>query len=243
MAHEVRPIRDTVIAVTGASSGIGRESARALVEAGAKVAITARRQDRLDELVAELGADNVVAVAGDISDPATSNALVDAALERFGRLDSVVAAAGIGMYGGILDNTDEELIEMANANYLGTIWTVRAAVPHLLADGGDIIVVTSVAGLRGGGNEAVYAGTKGAQVVFTGAIDRELREKGVRATSLSPAAVKTEFAIGKGRTEGDPALDDVMLPEDVAAAVVVLLEQPRRLRTTQWSMWSAAEGA
>lgn len=243
MAHEVRPIRDTVIAVTGASSGIGRESARALVEAGAKVAITARRQDRLDELVAELGAENVVAVAGDISDAATSNTLVDAAVERFGHLDSVVAAAGIGMYGGILDNTDDELIEMANANYLGTVWTVRAAVPHLLANGGDIIVVTSVAGLRGGGNEAVYAGTKGAQVIFTGAIDRELREKGVRATSLSPAAVKTEFAIGKGRTEGDPALDDVMLPEDVAAAIVVLLEQPRRLRTTQWSMWSAAEGA
>ncbi len=242
MTHEQRSLRDTVVAISGASSGIGRECARALVAAGAKVAITARRADRLEQLADELGRDNVTVVAGDIALPATSNELVVSALQRFGRLDSIVAAAGVGMYGGILDNTDEELSDMAAANFLGTVWHVRAAVPHFEADGGDVVIIASVAGVRGGGNEAVYAGTKAAQIVFAGAIDRELRERGVRVTSICPAAVKTEFALGKGRIEGDPALDGVMQPEDVAAAVVFTLEQPRRLRTTQWAMWSAAEG-
>jgi 3-oxoacyl-[acyl-carrier protein] reductase len=100
-----------------------------------------------------------------------------------------------------------------------------------------------VAGIRGGGHEAVYAATKGAQLVFAGAIDRELREKGIRVTAICPAAVNTEFAMGFGRTEGDAWLSDVMVPEDVAAAIVATLQQPRRLRTTQWTMWSAAEGA
>ena len=243
MTHETRSIRGTVVAVTGASSGIGRESARALVEAGAKVVITARRQSRLDELVEELGGDNVVAIAGDIADPRTSDALVAAAIDRFGRLDSLIAAAGVGMYGGVLDNSNDELAAMTATNFLSMVWNVRSAVPYLKVDGGDIIVIASVAGLRGGGNEAVYAGTKAAQVVFAGAIDRELRESGIRVTSICPAAVKTEFAIGKGRTEGDPGLDGVMLPEDVAATVVYTLEQPRRFRTTQWALWSAAEGS
>lgn len=242
MTPEQRSLRDTVVAISGASSGIGRECARALVAVGAKVAITARRAERLEELADELGRENVVVVAGDIAQPVTSNDLVSAAVQRFGRLDSIVAAAGVGMYGGILDNTDDELSAMAAANFMGTVWHVRAAVPHFGTAGGDVVIIASVAGLRGGGNEAVYAGTKAAQVVFAGAVDRELRERGVRVTAICPAAVKTEFALGKGRTEGDPALELVIQPEDVAAAVVFTLEQPRRLRTTQWSMWSAVEG-
>lgn len=244
MSIEVRSLAGSVVAVTGASSGIGRASARAIVEAGGKVAITARRGERLDELTEELGADNVVSVAGDIADPATSESLISSALSTFGRLDSLVAAAGSGLYGGVSDGTDDELSEMVAANFLGTVWSVRAATPTLVeAGGGDIIVIASVAGLRGGGNEAVYAGTKAAQVVYAGAADRELREKGVRVTTICPAAVDTEFAIGRGRTEGDPALATFMQPEDIAAAVVFCLRQPRRLRTTQWSLWSSAEAS
>jgi short-subunit dehydrogenase len=113
----------------------------------------------------------------------------------------------------------------------------------LEAGGGDVVVVASVAGLRGGGHEPAYAATKFAQVGLAGAVDRELREKGVRVMTIAPAAVSTEFAIGSGRDAGAAWLDDVMKPEDVAAAIVYALGQPRRLRTTLWSMWSAAEGA
>lgn len=244
MSAEIRSLVGTVAAVTGASSGIGRATARALVDGGAKVAISARRAERLQDLASSLGQENVVAVAGDIASPRTSLDLVDAAVERFGRLDSFIACAGIGIYGGILDNSDEDLGRMIETNFNGTVWGIRAAVPQLLAaGGGDIVVLSSVAGVRGGANEAVYAGTKAAQLVLAGAVDRELRERGVRVTSICPAAVKTEFALGFGREDGDVWLDDVMVPEDIAAAVVTSLQQPRRLRTTQWSMWSAAEAS
>jgi 3-oxoacyl-[acyl-carrier protein] reductase len=241
---EVRDLTGTAIAITGASSGIGRAAARQLVDAGASVALAARRGDRLDELVAELGADRAVAVPGDVRSPADNKRLVDTALERFGRLDSLVANAGIGAYGGILDGTDEELVEMIETNFTGTVWSVRAAVPAMLAaGGGDVVIVSSVAGLRGGADEAVYAGTKFAQMGLAGSIDRELREKGIRVSTINPAGVHTEFAIGRGRTEGMPWLDEVLRPEDVAAAIVYVLRQPRRLRTQTWSMWSMAQGS
>ncbi|MDT5026104.1 MAG: hypothetical protein QOE61_2530 [Micromonosporaceae bacterium] len=241
---EARDLTGTVVAITGASSGIGRATARLLVEAGANVALGARRKDRLDELVTEFGTDRALAVAGDVGDAEENRRLVAAAVERFGRLDSLVANAGIGAYGGILDQSDDEVVEMIRTNFTGTVWSVRAAVPAMLsAGGGDVVIVSSVAGLRGGGNEAVYAATKFAQVGLAGAIDRELRLKGVRVTTIAPAAVSTEFAIGRGRTEGMPWLDEVMRPEDVASAIVTTLRQPRRMRTQLWSMWSMAEGS
>ena len=97
-----------------------------------------------------------------------------------------------------------------------------------------MVIVSSVAGLRGGPWEAVYAGTKHAQIGLAGSLDRELREAGIRVTAICPAAVSTEFAIGTGRNEGDAWLEDVLTAEDVAAAIVARLAQPRRLRTQQW---------
>ena len=243
MSAETRSLSGTVVAITGASSGIGREVARQLVAGGARVALTARREERLAELETELGSDSVVWVAGDIADPATSNALVQAATEKFGSLDSLVASAGIGAYGGVLDGSDDDMRQMIDTNFTGTVWSVRAAVPAMLGTGGDIVIVSSVAGIRGGADEAVYAGTKGAQVIFAGAIDRELRESGIRVTTVCPAAVSTEFAIGRGRTEGAAWLDDVLMPADVALSIVQALQQPRRVRTSQIAMWSAAQGS
>lgn len=241
---ETRDLSGTTIAITGASSGIGRATARALVARGANVALAARRKDRLDDLVAELGPEQAVAVPGDVRDSADNRRLVDAAVQRFGRLDSLVANAGIGAYGGILDQTDDQLTEMIETNFSGTVWSVRSAVAAMLtAGGGDIVIVSSVAGLRGGANEAVYAATKFAQIGLAGAIDRELRERGIRVTTIAPAAVHTEFAIGNGRTQGMPWLDEVMQPEDVAGAIVAVLAQPRRMRTQLWSMWSMVEGS
>jgi 3-oxoacyl-[acyl-carrier protein] reductase len=241
---ETRDLTGTVVVVTGASSGIGRATARMLVEAGAKVALGARRKERLDDLVTELGPDHAIAVPGDVSKADDDRALVAAAVEMFGRVDSLVANAGIGIYGGILDQTDDQLVEMINTNVTGTVWSIRAALPPMLAaGGGDIVIVSSVAGLRAGADEAVYAATKFAQVGLAGAVDREMREKGVRVTTIAPAGVHTEFAIGHGRIEGDPLLDSYLRPEDVAAAVVTVLRQPRRMRTQLWSMWSMAQGS
>lgn len=238
-----RSLAGSVVAITGASSGIGAATARALVEAGANVALSGRRKERLDALADELGQDRVVAVTGDVRDAEHNEALVQGAVARWGRLDTVVANAGIGAYGGILDLSDEQLREMVDTNYLGTVWTVRAAVRHMRAqgDGGDIVILASVAGFRGGADEAVYAGTKHAQVGLGGSLDRELRQEGIRVTLVCPAGTSTEFAIGAGREEGSPVLESYLRPEDVAHAVRVVLEQPRSVRTTVWQLWSMGQ--
>ncbi len=242
MPAETRDLAGTVVAVTGATSGIGRAVARLLVEEGAKVAIGARNGDRLAALAAELGGANAVAVTMDVRVPEDNHRLVGAAVERWGRLDSVVANAGIGMYGGILDHDDAELARMIDTNYTGTVWTVRAAVPQLRrGGGGDVVIVASVAGLRGGGDEAVYAGSKFAQVGLAGALDRELREDGIRVGAVCPAGVHTEFALGAGRTPDMPVLETYLHPEDVAWAVLGMLRQPRRVRTTLWALWSMGQ--
>jgi len=238
-----RDLTGTVVVITGATAGIGREVARQLVAKGAKVALGGRRQERLDELVAELGADNAVGVVMDVRSPEDNARLVAAAVDTWGRLDSVVPNAGVGMYGGIMDQSDEDLAFMMDTNYAGTVWSVRAALPAMLAtgDGGDVVIVSSVAGFRGGGDEAVYAGTKHAQVGLAGGLDRELREKGVRVTLICPAGTATEFAVGAGRTEDDPRFAEWLTAEDVAAAVVHTLEQPRTLRTHIWTLWSMGQ--
>ena len=240
-----RSIEGTVAVITGASAGIGAATARTLVDAGARVVLGARRKDRLSALVDELGADHAVGVPGDVREPEYNDALVAAAVERWGRCDTVVANAGIGAYGGILDLDDALLREMVETNYLATVWTVRSAVRQFRAqgDGGDIAIVSSVAGFRGGADEAVYAGTKFAQVGLGGALDRELRAEGVRVTLICPAGTATEFAIGAGREEGSPELDAYLRPDDVAHAVRVVLEQPRSVRTTVWQLWSAQQQA
>ena len=241
-----RELRDTVVAITGASAGIGAATARLLLEAGAKVAVQARRRERLETLAARFGADSVLVVTGDVQQPESATELVSQAVERFGRFDSIVANAGIGMYGGILDRTNADLQTMMRTNVEGTVWAVRAAVAQFRRTpeaGGDIVIVSSVAGLQGGADEAVYAATKFAQVGLSGALDREVRAEGIRVTAICPAGVNTEFALGSGRTEGDPALADYLQPEDVADAIATVLRQPRRVRTTQWQLWSMGQGS
>ncbi|MFP4634238.1 MAG: SDR family oxidoreductase, partial [Nitriliruptoraceae bacterium] len=195
----------------------------------------------LEELVEELG-DQAAVVEMDVRDPAGAKQLVETALERFGRLDALVANAGIGAYGGIMDLDDDTLREMMDTNIAGTVWPIRAAVPHFLEQGaGDIVIVASVAGLRGADDEAVYAATKFAQVGLAGALDRELREKQIRVSTLCPGGTATEFAMGAGRTPDMPGLAEMLRPEDVAEAVVTVLRQPRSMRTLLWSMRSIHE--
>lgn len=225
-----------VVAITGATAGIGRAAARALVDAGAKVGLAGRRAERLEELEAELG-DAALGVTVDVQEVGEVTRFVDATVARFGRLDAIVPNAGIGAYGGIMDLPDEQLAEMIRTNIDGTVWAVRAAVPHLRQQGGgDIVIVSSVAGLRGGGDEAVYAATKFAQVGLAGGLDRELHRENIRVTVIAPGGVATEFAMGAGRTEDMPGLADMLRPEDVAHAIATVLAQPPTVRTLLWSL-------
>ena len=237
----MRDISGLTIAITGASAGIGAATARAVAAEGASVVLGARRVDRLAELAAELG-ERAAIVEMDVREPADSQRLVAEAKARFGGLDALVANAGIGAYGGIMDLTDEKLKVMMDTNVAGTVWPIRAAVPGFVEQGGgDIIIVASVAGIRGAGDEAVYAATKFAQVGLAGGLDRELRESGVRVSTIAPGGTATEFAMGAGRTPGMPGLDDMMTADNVAQAVVTVLQQPLTMRTLMWSMRSIKE--
>lgn len=259
---ETRSLHDQVILVTGGTSGIGEACVRALAAEGARVVFGGRRVERLERLAGELGSDRVLPFRMDVRSPVDSSRFAGAAIDRFGRVDALVANAGIGAYGSILDHSDETLATMIDTNVSGTVWPIRATLPYLLppgergevplvaglgqgdggsSEGGDIVIVASVAGLRGAGNEAVYAATKFAQVGLAGALDRELAPRGVRVTALCPAATSTEFAMGYGRTPDMPELAGWLDPDDVAGAIVTVLRQPRRMRTQLWAMWSMSE--
>ena len=245
MSMPSRSLEGTVVVVTGAGGGIGGATARLLLDAGAKVVAGDVRPGALDPLLAEGGQDRVAGVVGDVRDESTADALVAAGVAAFGRVDSVVAIAAVGFYGGVLDYSAEQVELMVDVNVKGSVWLVRAAVRQFRAqgDGGDIVIIGSVAGLLiGGGSEAVYAATKGAQINLACALDRELRGEGIRTTVIAPAGVNTAFAAGDGRFgDGDPAAGPFMEPADIGGAVVYTLQQPRRMRTELWTMWSLAE--
>jgi 3-oxoacyl-[acyl-carrier protein] reductase len=213
-----------VALITGASGGIGAAVARGLHEAGASVGLLSRRGD-------DLGLERALGVVCDVSDRAAVGASVDQMVERFGRLDVVVANAGVGAYGPFLELDPERLETMIDVNLKGTLYTAAATLPHLIEGGeGDFICLASVAGLRGFPGEAVYNASKFGQLGFTRALDHELREHGVRATCICPGGVATNFAIGSGREEGDPELEGMLTADEVAEVVLFTITRPRRMR-------------
>jgi 3-oxoacyl-[acyl-carrier protein] reductase len=213
-----------VALVTGASGGIGAAVARSLADEGVRLGLASRSGS-------DLGIEGAVAQPCDVRDAVAMAALVERVVETFGGLDILVANAGVGAYGPFLELDPEHLEEMIDVNVKGTIYAVRAALPHLLkSDGADIVTVASEAGRRGLPFEAVYCASKFAQVGFTRALDHELREQGVRCTNVCPGGVATDFAMGRGRTPEMPALQGMMRAEDVAEAVLFVLTRPRNHR-------------
>jgi NADP-dependent 3-hydroxy acid dehydrogenase YdfG len=225
-----------VALVTGASGGIGAAVSRKLHEAGASVGLLSRHGD-------DLGLERGLGIVCDVRSRGAVAEATEAVVVHFGRLDIAVANAGLGAYGPFLDLDPEQLEAMIDVNLKGTLYTAAASLPHLIDSGqGDFLSMASVAGLRGLPGEAVYNASKFGQVGFTRALDHELREHGVRATSICPGAVKTEFAIGAGREEGDPALDEMMTADEVADVVLFTLTRPRGMRilTTSFRPMSEA---
>lgn len=235
----MRPLHEKVFAITGASRGIGAATARHLAREGCKLGLGGRDEAALDGVVrsvSEAGGE-AVAVECDVRSYEDCERLVSETVGRFGRLDGFVANAGVGAYGGLLDLSLQQIDDMLNSNARGTVYSVRAALPVLLEDGGgDLVIVASVAGLRGLPNESVYCASKHAQVGFAEALDHELRPKGVRVTTMCPGGVATEFAFGAGREPGMPGLKEMMSSDQVAEAIVFTLRQDAELRTLRLVM-------
>jgi len=235
-------LKDKVALVTGASSGIGRATARALASEGARLVLTARRRDRLEALRTELGAGSVAIVPGDVREEATAEAAVRAAVERFGRLDILVNNAGAGTYKKLADTSAAEYDELMDTNVRSTFLFTRHAVPVMVKQrSGTILMISSMAGVYGFGGEAVYCMTKFAQVGFAQALDKELRESGIKVGAICPGGVKTEFALGRGRSEAAVAASDMLEPEDVAAVVLLACTQSPGSRLIEVQMRTMGE--
>jgi 3-oxoacyl-[acyl-carrier protein] reductase len=231
----VNRLEGRVALVTGASRGIGAAVARALAAQGVRLGIASRSGD-------DLGIEGSVAQACDVRDPASLESMVAATVDRFGALDILVVNAGVGAYGPFLDLPADQLEEMIDVNVKGAIYSVRAALPHLLrSDAADIVTIASEAGRRGLPLEAVYCSSKFAQVGLTRALDHELREQGVRCTNVCPGGVATDFAMGRGRTPEMPQLAGMMRPEDVAETVMFVLTRPRTHRILEVALRPVTE--
>jgi len=222
--------------VTGASRGIGAAVARALHDRGVRLGLASRSGD-------DLGLADTVAQPCDVRELASLTALCDATAERFGGIDILVANAGVGAYGPFLDLSQAHLDEMIDVNLKGTLYAVRAALPHMLGREGDVITVASEAGRRGLPYEAVYCASKFGQVGFTRALDHELREQGIRCTNVCPGGVATDFALDEGRGRTPDALPGMMTAEDVAEVVVFALERPRHLRILETALRPVTESS
>lgn len=233
-----------VAVVTGASAGIGAASARALAGEGARVVLTARRRERLEGLAKELRghAPEPLIVAGDAREEATARAVVDAAMNAAGRIDILLNNAGMGIYNNLVDTSVEDYDEMMDTNMRSTFLFTRHVAPVMIAQGsGTILMLSSMAGIYGFPGEAVYCSTKFAQVGFAQALDKELRPHGIKVGAICPGGVKTEFAIGRGRTEEGVAQSLMLEASDVAGAVLLACTQSPGSRIIEIQMRPMAE--
>jgi NADP-dependent 3-hydroxy acid dehydrogenase YdfG len=233
-----------VALITGASSGIGRASAMALAGEGANLVLTARRKERLEELsaqVKEVGG-KATFVVGDAREEAVAQQAVATAKDTFGSLDILINNVGIGNYKNLIDTSAEEYDEMMDSNMRSSFLFTRYAVPLMIEQGsGTILLISSMAGVYGFAGEAVYCATKFAQVGFAQALDKELRPHGIKVGAICPGGVKTEFALGKGRTGQSVAESEMLEPEDVAGAVLLACTQSPGSRIIEVQMRTMQE--
>lgn len=182
-----------VAIITGSGSGIGAATARCLAREGALVVLNGRTREKLDRVAAELEPDRVLVHAGDVSDQTGAEALVAAAVERFGRLDILVNNAGVVPTGPILEAPVEDWRKVMSIDVDGVFFCTRAALPHLLRNRGNIVNVSSVSGLGGDWNMSFYNAAKGAVSNLTRSLALELGEKGVRVNAVNPGLTFTDL--------------------------------------------------
>jgi NADP-dependent 3-hydroxy acid dehydrogenase YdfG len=209
---------DRVFLITGASSGIGRATAQHASKAGYRLVLAARSAGAIADLAGELGGgDRALAVPTDVTSWEDNEALVAAALGRFGRIDVAFANAGFGAARGWLNDTPEHWREMVLTNVLGAAYTVRAAIPSLKESRGHVLLTGSVAGRRTVPG-SLYSATKWAVTAMGESIRADLNDTGVRTTVIEPGGVDTPFfdAPAEGRLE----------PDDIARAVLFAVSQP-----------------
>ncbi len=209
---------DRVLLITGASSGIGAETARHAARDGWRLALGARSEDKLAELAGELGEERVLVRRCDVTDWDDQQALVAAARDRFGGLDAVFANAGLGAKRGFLEESVEHWRTMIDTNVLGVALTIRAALAHFREQGrGHFVLTGSVAGRRALPG-SLYSATKWAVTSMGEGLRQEVSDSDIKVTLIEPGMVDTPFF--------DSPVEGALRAEDVARAVSYALSEP-----------------
>jgi NADP-dependent 3-hydroxy acid dehydrogenase YdfG len=226
-------LQGAVVAVTGASAGIGRECALAFAREGSRVSVCARRMDRLEALADAIRAmgGEVMLSGTDVGDEGQVRRFIEATVARFGRLDVLVNNAGFGVRGRVEETPAQDYERLMRVNYLGTVYGCQAAVPIMRRQGSGVIInISSIVGHRSLPGGAAYAATKAAQISLTESLRVELRGTGVHASSVHPIGTASEFAEvaareSPGRKGG--AVGPQQTARDVARAIVRCARHPR----------------
>lgn len=226
-------LRDKVVIITGASSGIGAEIARTLAAEGAAVVLAARTMSKLERVAAELAATGAATMAlpTDVTRETDCQALVSAVVDAFGRLDVLVNNAGYAPPASLPDTTEAIWDATIDSCLKGVFLMTRAVVPHMLENGGGTVVnISSVAGKAGFENRTAYCAAKWGVHGFTEALRAELGRQNIRAHLICPAAVATPWWDTANNPQPLDVLDKMIKPEEVAEAVCWVLTQPDRLQ-------------
>ncbi|HWE01435.1 MAG TPA: SDR family NAD(P)-dependent oxidoreductase [Tepidisphaeraceae bacterium] len=232
-----RALLDMVVIITGASAGIGRALAVELGQHGARLALAARRLDRLEALNRELGGDHLC-VAADVAQTPDCVRIVDETLRRFGRIDTLVCNAGYGFQAPVAQTTDEQMLAVFQTNVIGTLACIRAATPHMLKqemrDGwrGQIMIVSSAVARRSLPFFGAYSATKAAQLSLAEAMRVEVSPRQICVTSVHPGGTQSEFgdvsaSLSGGKRPGRIAGEIQQTSQEVARAMLRAIERPR----------------
>jgi NADP-dependent 3-hydroxy acid dehydrogenase YdfG len=224
--------RGKVAVITGASSGIGEATARTLVTAGYRVALLARRTERINELAAELG-DNAVAIEADVTDRDSILAASERVRAELGGADILINNAGVMLLGPFSSEQRDDYRRMVETNLLGAITTTEVFLDQLREGGGDLVNISSVAGRTARPTNGVYAATKWGMNGWSESLRQELQPD-IRVIVIEPGAVATELTshITHERTrEATEAVvkDLAIRPEDIADVILFAVSRPRRM--------------
>ena len=225
-------MKNKTIVITGASSGIGAATARILSAAGARLILAARRGEKLTQLAEDLPGETLIKVV-DITVPGQVHQLMDEGAERWGGIDVLINNAGVGHLGPIKDALLSEWHEMINVNVNGLLTCMHVALPHLLKSKGHIINIASVSAHAVFPGSVVYCASKHAVNAITVGFRMEFRDK-IKITNISPGVVRTEFVNHIRHEEARRGFEQyyegvVLEPEDVANAILNVLQQPQHV--------------
>lgn len=225
--------------ITGAGKGIGKAIAIALAKEGVNVILVSRTQADVDQLAnqtSNLGVKSL-ALSADVSDINSINSAVEKALAEFKTIDILINSAGIASFGKFLELEPEAWERIIQVNLMGTYYTTRAVIPNMIErQTGDIINISSTAGLNGNALTSAYSASKFAVLGLTDSLMQEMRKHNIRVTALTPSTVATDMAKDLNLTDGNP--DKVMQSEDIAELIIAQLKLSRRVFIKNSSIWS-----